>query len=74
MSRSGSGAIRGQVGDLKTLEEKINRRVAQSIEDLGELMKDQAKKFRKYNDRLGDLESKVFGRVKTTQAKPSKAQ
>jgi len=33
--------------DLRALEEKINKRVASSIEDLGELMKMQAKKFRK---------------------------
>lgn len=54
--------------DLKTLEEKINKRVVQSISELGDLMKTQARKTKKVNDRIGDLEAKVFGRV-TVQTK-----
>jgi len=50
-------------GDLRVLEDKINKRVVKSIEELGDLMKTQARKAKKATDRLGDLETKVFGRV-----------
>ena len=35
--------------------------MAESIESLGDLIKEQAKKYRKFNDRLNDCESKLFG-------------
>lgn len=35
--------------------------MAESIEQLGGLIKDYAKRNRKFNDRLNDVESKLFG-------------
>lgn len=47
--------------DIKALEDKLSRRMAESIEQLAEIIKDCARKNRKLNDRLGDVEVKLFG-------------
>lgn len=36
-------------------------KMAESVEELATIIKDYAKKNRKMNDRLGDLEARVFG-------------
>jgi len=51
------------------LEERINKRTAESIEQLGEIIKDYARKQRKNNERLSDLEVKLFGNSKDPIAK-----
>jgi hypothetical protein len=35
--------------------------MAQGIEELAEIIKDYARKYRKFNERLSDLEVKIFG-------------
>ena len=47
--------------DLKQLETRVMTKMAESVEELATIIKDYAKKNRKMNDRLGDLEARVFG-------------
>jgi hypothetical protein len=35
--------------------------MAESVEQLAEIMKDQSRKHRKLNDRMADVEVKLFG-------------
>ena len=35
--------------------------MAESIESLGDLIKEQARKYRKFNERISDCEVKLFG-------------
>ena len=46
---------------LKQLETRVMTKMAESVEELATIIKDYAKKNRKMNDRLGDLEARVFG-------------
>ena len=46
---------------LKQLETRVMTKMAESVEELATIIKDYAKKNRKINDRLGDLEARVFG-------------
>ncbi len=43
--------------------------MAEGIEQLGDIIKDQAKKSRRFNDRLGDLEMKLFGKAREERKK-----
>ena len=47
--------------DLKQRETRVRTKMAESVEELATIIKDYAKKNRKMNDRLGDLEARVFG-------------
>jgi hypothetical protein len=47
--------------ELKQLETRVMTKMAESVEELANIIKDYAKKNRKMNDRLGDLEARVFG-------------
>lgn len=47
--------------ELKQLETRVMTKMAESVEELATIIKDYAKKNRKMNDRLGDLEARVFG-------------
>lgn len=47
--------------EIKQMEDKMNKIMAESVEQLGSLIKDYSRKLRKHNDRLGDLEVKMFG-------------
>jgi len=46
---------------IKQLDDKLSRRMAESIEQLAEIIKDYARKNRRLNDRLSDVETKLFG-------------
>jgi len=46
--------------------------MADSIESLAEIIKDQAKKFRRQNDRLSDLEVKMFGSSRDERKKKNR--
>ena len=48
---------------MKKLEEKITSRMADSVEQLGKIIKEYAKKNRRTVERVGDLEMKVFGAI-----------
>ena len=50
--------------ELRSIETKLTSKVAESIEELASIIKDYAKKNRKLNDRVQDLEMKVFGHSK----------
>ena len=43
------------------MEKKIARRVTESVEQLGEIIKDYAKRQKKIDGRISDVEVKVFG-------------
>ena len=43
--------------------------MAESIEQLGEIIKEQSRKWRKFNDRLGDCEVKLFGAARDERKK-----
>lgn len=47
--------------ELKQLETRVMTKMAESVEELATIIKDYAKKNRKMNDRLGNLEARVFG-------------
>ena len=49
--------------------------MAQSIEELASIIKDYARKYRKFNERLGDVEVKLFGQARDDKrkGKPNKA-
>jgi hypothetical protein len=47
--------------DFKQMEEKMSKRMSESIESLAEIIKDYARKYRKLNERTGDIETKLFG-------------
>jgi len=57
------------------MEERISKKVADSIEQLGEIIKEYAKKQRKFSSRLSDVEVKLFGnsREEKKQQKHEKA-
>ena len=57
---------------MKHLEDKMSKRMADSIEQLAEIIKDYARKNRKLNERLGDVEVKLFGQSRgDDKKKPS---
>lgn len=56
---------------LKMLDDKLSKRMADSVEQLAEILKEQARKQRRINDRVGEIESKIFGN--TRDDKPKKA-
>lgn len=43
--------------------------MAQGIEELAEIIKDYARKYRKFNERLSDLEVKIFGQARDEKKK-----
>ena len=47
------------------MEKKIAKRVTESVEQLGEIIKDYAKKQKRIDTRIGEVEIKVFGNKKT---------
>lgn len=55
--------------DIKHLEEKLSKRLSESIEQLAEIIKDYARKYRKLNERTGDIESKLFGQPRDEKKK-----
>ena len=52
---------------LRQVEKKIAKRVTESVEQLGEIIKDYAKKQKKIDNRMSEIEIKVFGNSKTPQ-------
>jgi uncharacterized protein Yka (UPF0111/DUF47 family) len=44
-------------------------KMAESVEELATIIKDYAKKNKKFNDRISDLETKIFGQVREGTAK-----
>ncbi len=53
-----------QTADFTAIEDKLNKKLTHSVEQLGDLMKDYTKKQRKYGERISDIESKLFGHAK----------
>jgi hypothetical protein len=43
------------------MEDKMSKRMSESIESLAEIIKDYARKYRKLTERTGDIETKLFG-------------
>ena len=46
---------------MRQAEKKIAKRVTESVEQLGEIIKDYAKKQKKIDNRISEVEIKVFG-------------
>lgn len=46
--------------------------MAESIESLAEIIKDYARKYRKVNERVGDIEVKIFGQSRDERQKKAK--
>lgn len=57
------------IHDQQHSSNTIQARMSESVEELATIIKDYAKRHRRLNDRIADLETKVFG-----IAKPSKNQ
>jgi len=51
------------------LEARLNAKLTDGIEQIGGLIKDYAKKQRKNNERISDLEVKIFGNSKDPRAR-----
>ncbi len=43
-------------------------KMAESVEELAVIIKEQAKKTRKVSERVGDLESRIFGQIREGKA------
>ena len=52
------------------LDDKLSNRMAESVEHMAEILKEQARKQRRINDRVGEIETKLFGRSR--EEKPKK--
>lgn len=50
---------------MRGFEERVLKRVGESVEELAEILKDYARKQRKVSERLGDVETKLFGGPRT---------
>jgi hypothetical protein len=49
----------------------MQARMSESVEELATIIKDYAKRHRRLNDRIADLETKVFGIAKPKNQKSS---
>lgn len=79
MERSGTQSL-GSRSDLKveidsdkmvTMEKRIGRKVAESVDQLGAIMKDYAQKQTRLMGRVNDIEVRVFGASKV-KAEPKR--
>lgn len=57
---------------LKQLEDKLSRRMADSVEQLAEIIKDYARKSRRLGERVGEVELKIFGHSKEEKERKPK--
>jgi hypothetical protein len=58
--------------DAKQIESKISKRMTESIESLADIIKDYARKYRRLNDRMSDVEVKLFGATRDEKSKKGK--
>lgn len=65
---SGTNLERDQ---LRQIEKKIAKRVTESVEQLGDIIKDYATKQKRIDTRMTEVEAKVFGRTKAFDSKKS---
>ena len=49
---------------LKQLETKVMTKMAESVEELATIIKEYAKKNKRFNDRISDLEIKIYGQAR----------
>ena len=57
--------------ELKMVEKKMGKKLAESITELGEIIKEYANKYKKLNDRMISVEYKVFGASKADHMPPT---